>query len=520
MVSTNIYEPDANVLELLEGNQNFVPSVPKGLNLSTQDWEQESFLRMLINHSELSVSKYFGKLPAYEYEDMIDWHNLKNNLKNVMSLNNDETLIIEDNKIVNTIKTNSKSPRVISLYSNRNDFFDLKEDSYSAYHKMQKQSLMSIGVQDLIEDNYLAFNEIANKNYYGTLDGRITVSSGFGHTGAAQALAVNMNHGVTVIIDMDRKLIEKMVDDGFCNILYEDIDSAFDTALDAKRNGLNKIIGLVGNASEVLWELINKGFVPNILTDRTNPNENYFPSGYSYSDSLRIKRADPHHYRNLTNHTIMTHVKAMLELQKRGSLVFEFGNGIREKAYDRGLDNAFNIPSIVPEYIFPVITSSKPAFKWIALSGETEDIFLIDDLILDEFSDIKELSRLIDVSNKVIFPKNIPSRKTRLEINQAVIFFRRINELIRSEEISAPILVDISYFKAIENNDTFKGSFFDPNNDLSRQETISKLIDENQGASWLSVNYYGNEKQYYNLTETIIVLDGSKEAEQNLSSLL
>ncbi len=520
VISRSIYEPDTGVIELVSGKQNFVPSVPRGSFISTKDWEQESFLRMLINHSEISVSKYFGKLPAYEYEELVDWVNLKHNVRSIMSLENDQTLIIENGKVFEIKNTDKTSPKVIVINSNKAEFSDLsnlKEVSYQAYNTMQKQSYMDIGMQDIIEDNYLAFNNLANKNYYGDFDGKIMVTSGFGYTGASQALAMNMNHGVTIIIDIDRKLVEKMYEDGFCNIFYEDIDSALDTAIDAKRSGLSKTIGLVGNASEILWDFINKGFVPNIITDRTNTKDNYFPSGYSFSDALRIRRADAHHYKNLVNHTLMTHVKAMLELQKRGSIAFEFGNNIREKAYDRGLDNAFNIESFIPEYIYPVITSDKLNFKWIALSGNTEDVFVIDDLIMSEFSDNKDLVRMVDTINKVIFQKNIPARKVKLDADQAIKLFKIVNEMIRSEELSGSFLIDVSSFKMIDNTDYFKQEFITEDN---QQNIINKIIEENQGSSWVSINQYGNANQYYNLSENMILLDGSKESELNLINMI
>jgi len=516
LLSPNIYESNTGIIDLIEGRDNIVPSVPKGLGLNTKSWKQESILRLILNYYDIFISRYFGKLPAYEYESLIDWNNFRKIIKAIVELESDESIFIFNNSLVSIFKTSYFSPKVININSKHKNFDESDNSSYQIYNNMLKNNYTRTGVQDLIDDNYNIFKDMAQTEYTENFDNRLMITSGFGDTGAAQAIAMNLNKGVSLVIDMDRKLIEKMVDDNFCNVMYEDIDSAIDMAIDAKRNSLSKTIGLIGNASEVLWSLIDKGIIPNLLTDRTNAyntTAGYFPSGYSFSDSLRIRKADPHHYKNLVGHTIMTHVKAMIEFQKRGSRVFDFGNLITERAYNRGLDNAFSIESYVDKYIYPVISNNnKLNFKWFAISGDTEDTFLVDDMIVSAFKNNSDLSRMIDIVNKFIFPKNIPSRNAKLDKKVGLELYHEINKMIKNEELSSYIIANVSSFSSNKEND----KFISEPSDID----ISKLLKEYNGSTMVTVDYCGNKDQFFKMINKSLLLDGSKESEQNIQTLI
>lgn len=523
IMSPKMYAPDVNVIELLEGAQDVLPPVPAGPGLSTKDWEQESVLRMLLHQAELSVTRYFGKLPPYEYESLVDWTALRDNIRKLLSLENDQTLLIETGKPGVIVKSGKNVPRVILINSRQEEFTDFKESSYYIYNEMLNSSLANIGIQDIIDINYRIIDRIVQKRFPYGLEEKLAVSTGFGNTGAALALALNMHKAAVVVIEINRKLVEKRVENGFCQRLYEDFDSAFDVAIDAKRNGQSKIIGLVSNASEAIPELVNKGIVPAIVTDRTNNSRDllngYFPGEYSFADALRIRKADSHHYLNLARHSIMYQVKSMVELHKRGSLVFDFGNNIRDMAYNRGFDNAYGFPSFVPDYVYPELTSKKMNLKWLALSGNTEDIFIIDDLIVDEFADNPDLNRLIVLVNKVILQDSIPSRKCRLDYEDGLLLCRKINDLVRNEELTAPILLGLSDFSAVNNPETINSDYLLDRNQ-SPEELVNKIINNPGGASWLSLDYRGNDREYYAFSEMMIVADGSKEAEQRIEQLL
>jgi urocanate hydratase len=255
-------------------------------------------------------------------------------------------------------------------------------------------------------------------------------------------------------------------------------------------------------------ELVNKGIIPNLITDATNTDLNsYFPAGYSFSDALRIRRADSHHSRNISRHSIMMHVKALVELQKRGSLVFEFGNGLRQKALDRGFENALAFPDITESLIFPVLNDHNLFnVKWAALSGIAEDLFIIDDVILSEFRDQKELNRMVDLINKVIL-SGLPARKTKLDFDNTLRLCRTINELVHDEEIGSPIMVSIS---------TFKRFYPDPKSNFNEQEVYQSIVSDISNPSWL---FSGRENDLQ-LKENVIIADGSKDFEARLDFLL
>lgn len=516
LLSTNIYEPNTGITDLLKGNDNFIPEIPKGLALNSKSWKQESILRVIINHYDILISKYFGRLPAYEYESLINWNNLRKTIQTLVDLESDETAFIFNNSVISVFKTSYSSPRIIIINSKHEVFDNFLDSSYSVYNQILKNNYTRTGFNDLVENDYYVFNKMASESYLGDFEGKLMFTAGLGVNGISQTIAMNMNKGVSIVVDMDRKLIEKMSDDNLCHVMYEDPDSAFDMALDAKRNNLSKTIGLVGNASEILWMMIDKGLIPNLLTDATNtidPINGYFPSGYSYSDALRIRRADLHHYRNLVAHTIMTHVKAMIEMQKKGSRVFEYGNQIREKAYDRGFDNAYAIPNYNQDYIYPIISDiDKLNFKWFALSGSNDDIFNIDDILVSVFKDNNDVLRMIDLVNKVIFPKRLPSRNIKTDKNKGMDILKEINDSIKNEEVSAPFLANTSLFSASKEGEKF---ISDPS-DID----LNKIIEDYKDLTMISIDYYGNKEQFFKMINKSIILDGSRESEQNISNLV
>lgn len=515
LLGTNTYEPETGILDLLNGRENFLPDIPKGSSLNAKSWKQEAILRLIVNHYDLLISKYFGRLPAYEYESMIDWENLRKTLKTLLDLESDETAFIFNNSVISVFKTTFTSPRIISINS-KHDIFENLDSSYFVYNKMMNCNYARSGINDILENDYHIFNKMAQESFVGDFEGKLMFTAGFGNSGASQSLAMNNNKGVSLIVEMDRKLIEKMADDGLCNVIYEDPDSAFDMAIDARRNNLSKTIGLVGNASEILWQMIDKGLIPNIVTDATNTNNavnGYFPSGYSYNDSLRIRKADPHHYKNLVAHTIMTHVKAMQEMQKRGSRTFEYVNNIREKAYDRGFDNAYSIPNYNEDYIYPVISDTeKINFKWFALSGSEDDIFNIDDILVSVFKGNDDILRMIDIVNKIIYPKRLPSRNIKTDKFTGSEILKEINDSVKNEEVSTCFMASTSTFAIHDKNEKF---ISDPS-DID----LNELIEQYKGLTMISLDYQGNKDNFYKMINKSILLDGSKEAEQNISDLL
>jgi len=516
MPSSRVFSPNPGILDLLHTDNRVLPGVPVGDELNTRGWEQESVLRMLLNHSDLSTIQGFHRLPAYEYEEMINWPLLRQNIQNLIDLEDNETLVIERGRTSGILKTSEKAPRVLQINSEISEISNFYENALLSYNHMNEEHWGSIGFQNILENTFDTTSSLAKKFFAGSLEGKISVTTGFGWMGVAQSLSVVGNKGVVVVVELNRKLLEKMVEDGYCNRIYEDFDAAFDVAFEAKRNGQSRVIGLLGNASEVLHELVNKAIVPNIIIDTIstlNPGSNYFPSGYSFFDALRIRKADPHHYRNLCKHSLMMQAKAMVELQKRGSQVFEYGNYVREQAYNRGLDNAYGFSSLITDTVYPLLVS-RPEYKWIALSNNSDDIFAIDDLIISEFSEHNSLSRQADLANRVILPPGIYSRKCKLDLDIAQMFFQKINYMVRNGDISAPILLGISDFIGTEHNLVSM-------EDESRSEKIlQKALNNQYNSNWMSISFMGSSDTYYTLKENMLLLDGTTDSEERLKYLV
>lgn len=499
------YHPDEGIQELLNG-ENVVPPVTKGNSISTKGWKQESLLRLIVNKTEIDVCQYFGKLPPYQYEDIVDWRALREKIKAVISLSNDETLIIENNKVISIIKTSVESPRAIILNTAYKYFENFNSSYYPAYEKMSKESITYSYVNEFFEENNQIFTTITNELFNFSLDGKIVLTSGFGVKGAAQAFSIKQNGGICLVVDLNDRLIQKRLEDGFCDRIFYDTESALDYAIEMKKIGFSKIVAIVGNASDTISEIVNRGLRPSIVTDATPADESlsYFPSGYRFNDIFRIKKIDPDYYLKIANHSIMLHAKAMLDLQKRGSLVFEFGNSIKSKAYNKGLDNALGLGELDELIKKVLLNTDKYILKWFALSNDTEDIFLIDDMIATDFSkDNPDFARLMHLYNTVVFNKNIPLRKIILDKQNTNILARKINDMVRNEELSSPILLSISKFDDYSNDtQIFTQGLPDTNK-------IIESIEKYKNADFISLNYYGNQDKYHKLEQKNIVIDGS-----------
>ncbi|MFN8670997.1 MAG: hypothetical protein U0457_02815 [Candidatus Sericytochromatia bacterium] len=498
------YFPDEGIKELLNGS-NFIPDVPSGGNITTKNLQQEALLRLSINKASLDVSQYFGKLPSYQYEELIEWDTLREKIKALVNLENNETLVIRNDRVIDTIKTSTEHPRAVFINNEYKYFENFENSYYNSYEKLTRNNITYSGLNEVFEEQYKIFDNIANNHFNGFLDGKLTVTAGFGVRGTAQAFAINEKGGVALVTDLNSRLIEKRVEDGFCHRIFYDAESAIDYAIDMKKNGFKKTIGVVGNASDTLSEIINRGIVPNIITDATPAHEplSYFPTGYRFQDVFRIKKIDPDYYIKISNHSIMHYAKLMHDLQKRGSLVFEYGDAIKTTAYNKGLDSALalgNIDNIIKEVL---LNNQKVILKWFPISNDKEDLFLIDDLINLDFYDNSDLQRVSNTYTKYIFNKNLPSRKVIIDKDKLNIFLKKVNELIRNDEISFPILFTISYFDNFSlDNYFFKDGFFDINYFIEK-------IDLYKNTDFVNLSYIGTPEKYHKLEQKSIILDGS-----------
>ena len=344
--------------------------------------------------------------------------------------------------------------------------------------------------------------------------------------GGAQPLSVTMNEGVALIIEVDRTRIERRLHSGYCNRMAEDLDTALDWAFEAKRNGQPLSIGLLGNAADILTKLVNRGITPDILTDQTSahdPLNGYVPAGCPLETSQTLRRIDPENYIKMAMHSIYVHVQAMLELQKRGSIVFEYGNNIRQQAYNRGLENAFGFEGFVPAYIRPLFCEGKGPFRWAALSGNPKDIYRLDKAIIEAFPENEGLKRWIEMAGEQVQFQGLPARICWLGYGERAYFGKIINDLVASGEVSAPIVIGRDHLDcgsvASPNRETEK--MLDKSDAIADWVALNALINAVGGASWVSVHHGGGVGIGYALhAGMVIVADGTKEAEARLLRVL
>jgi len=510
---------DTNLKYLIEGDELLVPFPPNSYNLNCKDWSQEAILRLTINSSWLKFRANYDnldlsyKVPSSEQNEQINWKNLRDFLKNIIELKNDETLLVQSGEPINVVKSDKSSPRVLFVNTSKENFEDIKDKSLQVYENSLYNNISYSGHQELLYEIYKFYLKLSETYFNGSLKNKLIVTSGLGRIGAIQSLAVKMNGGVSIVSDINSSKVKKAVEKGLCQVMYEDLDTAFDVAFEAKRYGQPKSIALTANSADVMPRLVDKGFVPNVVTDLSNSSNSlngFIPSEYYYDDVIRIRRYDPQHYKNLSNHSAMLQIKAMLELQKRGSIVFELGNNLREKAYNKGLDNAFSLPSFVEKYMYPILYSEKIKFKFVSLTSNEDDIFSIDNIIINELPDNKELPEWINKLEEDLYFQGLPSRICKMDYDEGIKVAKKINQAIKDGEISSPIALIVSKFEHIENEKIERKS----SNILNTVTGLPKNVD------WVSLNRIENKENECIINSEIgILIDGNEESIEKIEQI-
>ena len=525
----------SGVEALLNGESQIPLRAPRGTGLNCKGWIQEAALRMLLNNLDGQVAEHPEELIVYGGNGKAarNWDSLRQIIKTLLKLENDETLLVQSGKPVGVFKSHPDAPRVLLANSNLvpkwaswDKFRELDAQGLIMYGQMTAGSWIYIGTQGILQGTYETFRAVAEKHFHGSLEGRICVTAGLGGMGGAQPLAIKMNGGVALCIDVDRTRIQRRVDTRYLDQFFEDLDTALDHAMEAKRNGWARSIGLLGNAAEILPELVNRGFVPDIVTDQTSahdPLNGYIPAGYGLQDAVHLRRRDPDHYLNLALHSITRHVEAMVTMQTRGAVVFDYGNNIRQEAYNRGLERAFAFPGFVPAYIRPLFCEGKGPFRWAALSGDPEDIFRIDDLILEEFADNEGLCNWIRMAQDQVAFQGLPARICWLGYGDRARLGKRINDLVADGQVSAPIVIGRDHLDcgsvASPNRET--EAMKDGSDAISDWVFLNAMINAVGGASWISVHHGGGVGMGYSQhAGMVIVADGTAEAAQRLERVL
>lgn len=518
----------------MEG-KNKIIRAPRGTTLNTKGWEQEAVLRMLMNNLDPAVAEHPENLVVYGGigKAARNWTAFENIVASLKSLEDNETLLVQSGKPVAIFKTHEAAPRVllansniVPAWANWETFHELDKKGLMMYGQMTAGSWIYIGTQGIVQGTYETFAECANQHFNGTLKGTITVTAGLGGMGGAQPLAVTMAGGVLIGIDVDRSRIKKRMETRYCDVLAETLDEAIAKADEAKKAGKPLSIGLVGNAAEVLPDMIKRGFIPDIVTDQTSahdPLHGYLPIGFSLEDGEKLRKENGAEYVKKSKASMAVHVQAMLEMQQKGAIVFDYGNNIRQVAFDEGVENAFAFPGFVPAYIRPQFCEGKGPFRWVALSGDPEDIYKTDEVILREFSYNEHLCNWIRMAREKIEFQGLPARICWLGYGERAKFGKIINDMVASGELSAPIVIGRDHLDA--------GSVASPNRETEAMKDgsdavadwpiLNALLNTAAGASWVSVHHGGGVGMGYSVhAGMVVVADGTELAGQRLERVL
>lgn len=506
-----------------------------GTELHTKGWIQEAALRMLMNNLDKEVAEKPEELVVYGGigKAARNWDCYDAIVKTLRELESDETLLIQSGKPVAVFKTHQNAPRVliansnlVPAWANWETFHELDKKGLMMYGQMTAGSWIYIGSQGILQGTYETFAELARQHYNGTLKNTITLTAGLGGMGGAQPLAVTMNDGVCIAIEIDQERIQRRIDTRYLDIRTDSVDEAIQMAKEAKICGKALSIGLLGNAAEILPEMLQKGFIPDVLTDQTSahdPLNGYIPVGISLEESKELRTTNPNEYIKKSKESMAIHVKAMLEMQNRGAITFDYGNNIRQVAKDEGVENAFDFPGFVPAYIRPLFCEGKGPFRWVALSGDPEDIYKTDEVILREFKDNEHLCNWIRMAREKIQFQGLPSRICWLGYGERAKFGKIINQMVASGELKAPIVIGRDHLDS--------GSVASPNRETEGMKDgsdavadwpiLNALINAIGGASWVSVHHGGGVGMGYSLhAGMVIVADGSDEAGERLERVL
>jgi urocanate hydratase len=508
---------------------------PRGTTLTTKGWVQEAALRMLMNNLDQQVAEHPEELVVYGGigKAARNWESYHKIIETLKKLENDETLLVQSGKPVAVFKSHENAPRVllansnlVPKWANWEHFRELEQRGLMMYGQMTAGSWIYIGTQGILQGTYETFAEAARQYFNDSLKGTLTITAGLGGMGGAQPLAVTMNGGVVITIEVDRTRIERRIETRYCDVLVESLDEALLVAQEymAKKEPL--AIGLLGNAAEILPEIASRGIKVDLVTDQTSAHDvlnGYVPVGYSMEEAAVLRKESPDVYIEKAKQSIVAHVEAMLALQKQGSIVFDYGNNIRQVAHDEGVQDAFTFPGFVPAFIRPQFCEGKGPFRWVALSGDPEDIYKTDEVILREFADNKHLCNWIKMAREKVEFQGLPSRICWLGYGERAKFGRIINEMVANGELSAPIVIGRDHLDcgsvASPNRET--ESMKDGSDAVADWPILNALINSVNGASWVSVHHGGGVGMGYSLhAGMVIVADGTEEAAKRLERVL
>lgn len=512
-----------------------VVRAPRGSQLTCKGWVQEAAYRMIQNNLDPEVAERPEELIVYGGlgKAARNWESFDKILESLKNLEEDETLLIQSGKPVGILPTHKNAPRVlisnsqlVPKWATWEHFRELEAKGLMMYGQMTAGSWIYIGTQGILQGTYETFLALANKHYGGTLKGKLNVTAGLGGMGGAQPLAITMNNGVALIAEVEEWRIQKRLDTRYIDKMSKNIDEAIDMALVAKEKGEAVSIGVLCNAVELLGRLLERNITPDTLTDQTSAHDpliGYFPEGLSVEEAAKLREENPDKYIEMSYQTMYKHVSQMLELQKRGAITFDYGNNLRARAFEKGLKNAFDFPGFVPAYIRPLFCEGKGPFRWVALSGDPQDIYETDRVILELFPENAGLRRWITMAQEKVEFQGLPARICWLGQGEREKAGLAFNELVRKGKVKAPIVIGRDHL------DT--GSVASPNRETEAMKDgsdavadwpiLNALINTAGGASWVSLHHGGGVGMGYSIhAGMVIVADGTDDAAVRLKRVL
>ncbi|HAV21447.1 MAG TPA: urocanate hydratase [Firmicutes bacterium] len=512
-----------------------IVKAPRGSAISCKGWQQEAAMRMLMNNLDPEVAENPDELVVYGGRGKAarNWDCFDAIARTLKELESDETLLVQSGKPIGVFRTHELAPRVlisnsmlVPKWATWEKFWELEEMGLTMYGQMTAGSWIYIGTQGILQGTYETFAEAAKQHFDGSLAGRLVLTAGLGGMGGAQPLAVTLNGGVVIAVEVNEERIRRRLETGYCDTMTTSIDEAIRLAREAQHEKRPLSIALLGNAAMTHPEFAKRGVIPDLVTDQTSAHDplgGYIPRGLSFAEAESLRSRDPKQYIERAMESMAVHVEAILDMKRQGAIAFDYGNNIRQQAFNAGVKEAFSYPGFVPAYIRPLFCEGKGPFRWVALSGDPEDIYKTDEVVLREFPEDQHLAQWIRFAREKVQFQGLPARICWLGYGERERFGKAINELVRRGEISAPIVIGRDHLDA--------GSVASPNREtegmndgsdaIADWPILNALLNAVSGASWVSVHHGGGVGIGYSIhAGMVVVADGSDQADFRLERVL
>lgn len=515
-------------------NSKRIVNAPRGSQLTCKSWQTEAAFRMIQNNLDPEVAEKPDELVVYGGRGQAarNWESFEAILRTLTELEIDETLLVQSGKPVVVFKTHPDAPRVLIANSNlvphwaTQDYFDqLSAKGLIMYGQMTAGSWIYIGTQGILQGTYETLGSLAAQKGWKSLKGKFVLTAGLGGMGGAQPLAITMNEGVGLIVEVDPERARRRLEIGYVDQVVDTLEEAMTLIEEAVEKEIPKSIGLIGNAAEIYPELVIRGVVPDVVTDQTPAHDvhMYIPSGLSVTAAAEMREKDPKMYQEMSMRSMAAHVEAMLAFQKLGAEVFDYGNNLRQRAYDYGVQEAFNFPGFVPAYIRPLFCEGKGPFRWVALSGEEEDIYRTDEAIMELFPGDEHLKRWLIMARESVPFQGLPARICWLGYGERAKAGLKFNEMVANGTLSAPIVIGRDHLDAgsVASPNRETEGMLDGSDAISDWAILNAMINAVGGATWVSFHHGGGVGIGYSQhAGQVIVADGTPEAAKRLQRVL